>query len=107
LQTPATLKIVIVEQSSLIAEKMREILFGFCPLEVPGNATCIPDAVDLIKHNRPPAIKRMILTNHIKASYQVLSEDLGVHYFLNKSHDFHKLPETLLEMFDLKTTAAS
>lgn len=114
---------------------MREILFDFCPLQILGNATCIPDAVDLIKRHQPdavivdvrlgaaadqngfdllrllrkvfPAIKVMVLTNHIEASYQVLSEDLGVDYFLDKSHDFHKLPETLFEMFDLKASASS
>lgn len=114
---------------------MREILFDFCPLQVLGNATCITDAVDLIQRHQPdavildvsigkaanqngldllrllhkgfPAIKVMILTNHIEASYQVLSEDLGVDYFLDKSHDFHKIPETLLEMFDMKASASS
>jgi DNA-binding NarL/FixJ family response regulator len=134
LQTPATLKLVTVEKSSLFTEKMRGILFDFCRLQVLKNATSIPDAVDLIRRHQPdavilnvrpgaaadqngfdllrllrkvfPAIMVMALINHIEASYQVLSEDLGVDYFLDKSRDFHKIPETLFERFDLKGTAS-
>lgn len=114
---------------------MKELLFEFCPARLVGNATSMGDAVELIQRHEPdvvildidlgpaadqtgldllrflrkvfPTINVMILTNHTESSYQVLCEDLGVDHFLDKSHDFDKIPETLLEMFDLKATGPS
>jgi DNA-binding NarL/FixJ family response regulator len=121
--TSALLKIITVEDSSLIVARVRELLSYNSGVEFLGNATTVSTAVALIEERRPdvvildinlgstegsngidllgilrkayPAMKIIMLTNLTDNRYRVLCRDGGADYFFDKSNDFDKIPDAL------------
>jgi DNA-binding NarL/FixJ family response regulator len=122
------LKIVTVEDSALIVERVRGMLSEIDGVEFVANADTIAGALDLIKRTQPdvaildinmgshdsknginllniirkiyPRMKIMMLTNFTDIHYRALCEDYGADYFLDKSNDFDKIPEILIAILD-------
>lgn len=121
---PNLLKILIVDDSPLIAERLHSILKEIENLTFLGNAlnisaarnlinTAKPDAVifdihlskdeqdqtgiDLLDEIRQnyPQMKVIIFTNHNELHYRMICLEKGADYFLNKSNDSHKISEIL------------
>jgi DNA-binding NarL/FixJ family response regulator len=131
--TSAVLKIVTVEDSALIVERVRGILSEINGVEFVDNADTIAGALDIIKKNQPdvvildinlgshdsknginllniirkiyPRMKIIMLTNFTDMHYRALCRDYGADYFLDKSNDFDKIPEILITILDTQQTS--
>ena len=112
------LRILLVEDSELLAERLREVLGQIGGVEVVGTVVDERAAVDMARArdihvlildlqlkqgtgfgvlrslgpNRPAII---VFTNYALPEYRRRAEQLGVEYFLNKSLDFERLPEVI------------
>ena len=110
------MKMLLVEDSTLLREVLCETIDNLKNLSVEGMAATQAKAISLlnevefdillldiellegngfevIKHTKKPdyAFKApilMMLTNHANQHYRSLARDLGVHYFFDKSMDF-------------------
>jgi len=117
----ATLHILLVEDSALLAERLREALAQLPHVEVVGTADSESDAIEMVrtrsvdlmildlqlKHgtgfgvlqalgkDRPTAI---VLTNYALPAYQRRAQELGVEHFLDKSRDYEKLTSVIESM---------
>jgi DNA-binding NarL/FixJ family response regulator len=121
--TPAStrtgaLRILLVEDSELLAERLREVLGQIAGVEVVGTVVDEGSAVTMAREgdihvlildlqlkqgtgfgvmrslgaDRPAII---VFTNYALPEYRRRAEQLGVEYFLNKSLDFERLPEVI------------
>jgi DNA-binding NarL/FixJ family response regulator len=117
-RTGAALRILLVEDSELLAERLRELLGQIAGVEVVGTVRDERAAVAMTKEgdihvlildlqlkngtgfgvlrslgeDRPAVI---VFTNYALPEYRRRAEQLGVEYFLNKSLDFERLPEVI------------
>ena len=110
------MKMLLVEDSSLLREVLFEIISNLKNLSVEGMASTQTKAISLLKEKqfdillldielsegngfeiikhtkkphypfKPPIV--MMLTNHANPHYRSLAKDLGVDYFFDKSMDF-------------------
>ncbi len=120
-QVHKALRILLVEDSPRIAERMRDILQTEAGAEVVYVATDEEDAIraatdvdadvmildlqlrqgtgfgvlEALGTSRPTTI---IMTNYTLPQYRAKAIHLGVEYFLDKSVDFEHLPEILAEI---------
>ena len=118
MRTGAALRILLVEDSELLAERLRELLGQIAGVEVVGTVRDERAAVAMTKEgdihvlildlqlkngtgfgvlrslgeDRPAVI---VFTNYALPEYRRRAEQLGVEYFLNKSLDFERLPEVI------------
>lgn len=112
------LRVLLVEDSELLAERLREVLSQIAGVEVVGTVVDEGAAVAMAKDrdihvvildlqlkqgtgfgvmrslgaDRPAII---VFTNYALPEYRRRAEQLGVEYFLNKSLDFERLPEVI------------
>lgn len=122
-----TLRLITVDDSQVIAEGLKYILSEIENIELIGNAFNVQAALYLIQKERPhvvildinfknspvgsnginllvtlkekyPKIIIIMLTNLSAAIYHKICIEAGADYFLDKSHDFNKIPE-LIEQF--------
>ncbi|HTC52290.1 MAG TPA: response regulator transcription factor [Steroidobacteraceae bacterium] len=112
------LRILLVEDSELLAERMRELLGQITDVEVVGTVVDEDDAVAMtrdrdvhvlildlqLKHGTGFGVLRtlgehrpatIVFTNYALPEYRRWAEKFGVEYFLNKSLDFERLPEVI------------
>ncbi len=110
------MKMLLVEDSTLLREVLFETINNLKNLSVEGTAATQTKAISLlnemqfdillldielsegngfevIKHTKKPhypfkAPILMMLTNHANSYYRCIAKDLGVHYFFDKSMDF-------------------
>ena len=116
-----TLRVLLVEDSRVLAERMRETLAALENVVVVASVTDESAAVAAVRDNevdvivldlqlkegtgfgvmerlgksRPTVI---VFTNYMLPEYQRLASLLGVEYFLNKSRDYERLPEIIQEI---------
>jgi len=112
------LRVLLVEDSELLAERLREVLGQMSGVEVVGTVVDEGEAVAMARDgnihvlildlqlkqgtgfgvmrslgaNRPAII---VFTNYALPEYRRRAEQFGVEYFLNKSLDFERLPEVI------------
>jgi DNA-binding NarL/FixJ family response regulator len=110
--------VLLVEDSELLAERMREVLGQIAGVEVVGTVGDEREAVAMTRsadvhvlildlqlkqgtgfgvlralgEDRPATI---VFTNYALPEYRRWAEQFGVEYFLNKSLDFERLPEVI------------
>jgi DNA-binding NarL/FixJ family response regulator len=107
-----------VEDSELLAERMREVLGQIIGVEVvgtvgdEGSAVAMARQSDIhvlildlqLKHGTGFGVLRtlgerrpatIVFTNYALPEYRRWAEKFGVEYFLNKSLDFERLPEVI------------
>jgi DNA-binding NarL/FixJ family response regulator len=125
---PLALKIVTVEDSSIIVGRVKDLLDDIAGVQFSGNATSVTEALQLIDMHKPdvvivdinlgsheekngidllimvrslyPRIKIIMLTNLTDNRYRVLCQQGGADYFLDKSNDFEKIPDTLTAIME-------
>jgi DNA-binding NarL/FixJ family response regulator len=116
-----TLRVLLVEDSRVLAERLREALDGLENVEVIGAVEDESSAVEAVRgqdvdviildlqlkegtgfgvmerlgKSRPMII---VFTNYMLPEYQRLAHSLGVEHFLNKSVDYERLPLLLQEI---------
>jgi DNA-binding NarL/FixJ family response regulator len=124
------LKVVIVQDSSIIVGRIKGMLSEVSGVEFAGNVSTIPAALELISVTRPdviildihlqgwdqrngidllvmirpiyPAMKVIMLTNLADNRYRTMCQNAGADYFFDKSNDFDKIPDTLNKILDEK-----
>lgn len=121
------MKLLIVEDSPLIVERIKKNISEIKELEIIGETGTVKEAEYLIKKEKPDIIildihlqggsglgiqylihsqklniKTVILTNYSSPILQEKSFELGAKYFLDKSRDFSKLKETLINIIEDK-----
>ena len=115
------LRVLLVEDSRVLAERLRESLDTLDNVEVVGLVADETAAVAMVHDQRPDVIildlqlkegtgfgvmqrlgeKRpviIVFTNYMLPEYQRLANTLGVEYFLNKSVDYERLPQLIQEI---------
>ena len=128
LATRARLRIMTVEDSALIINRLQPLLHEIDGVQYVGNATSMTEALTLIEqhwpdvlfldiklgngeeqtgidllvevHIRHPYIRVVMLTNLSGTKYRELCEGEGADFFLDKSEDFDRIPETLYEIMN-------
>ena len=115
------LRVLLVEDSRVLAESLRESLDSLEQVEVVGSVADESSAVTAARENHVDVIildlqlkegtgfgvlqrlgksrpKVIVFTNYMLPEYQRLASSLGVEYFLNKSLDYERLPQLLLDI---------
>jgi len=116
-----TLRVLLVEDSRVLAERLRESLDGLEQVEVVASVADETAAVTAARENHVDVIildlqlkegtgfgvvqrlgktrpKIIVFTNYMLPEYQRLASSLGIEYFLNKSIDYERLPQLLAEI---------
>ena len=115
------LRVLLVEDSRVLAERLRESLDTLDNVEVVGLVADETAAVAAVRDQRPDVIildlqlkegtgfgvmQRLgetrpviiVFTNYMLPEYQRIASSLGVQHFLNKSMDYERLPQLLQEI---------
>ena len=115
------LRVLLVEDSRVLAERLRETLDSLEQVELVGSVADETAAVTAARENHVDVIildlqlkegtgfgvvqrlgksrpKIIVFTNYMLPEYQRLASSLGVEYFLNKSLDYERLPQLLAEI---------
>ena len=115
------LRVLIVEDSRVLVERLRETLSSLENVEVVGAVDEEAAAVEAVRRGNVDAIvldlqlrtgtgfgvvQRLgaerptviVYTNYVLPEYQRRAKDLGIQYFLNKSVDYERLPLLLQEI---------
>lgn len=116
-----TLRVLLVEDSRVLAERLRESLDVLPDVDVvdvvPDESSAVAAArehrVDVIildlqlkegtgfgvvQRLGKPRPKIIVFTNYMLPEYQRRANALGVEYFLNKSLDYERLPQLIQEL---------
>ncbi|MBT1697541.1 response regulator transcription factor [Fulvivirgaceae bacterium PWU4] len=117
-------KVVTVEDSLVVAERVQSLLVELANIRFLGNARSVPEALELISSKKPDVVildihlgeqhpggnglhllitlrrqyrrmKLMMLTNLTDPQYRRTCMTLGADYFFDKSNDFDKVSEVL------------
>lgn len=123
-QKNSVLKVITVDDSLIIAERLREILAELEQVEFIGNATSVSSAIALIAQQTPDVVildinlehgmptsnginllifirekfidmKIIMLTNLTHPQYRDTCLLLGADYFLDKTNDFENIPNLI------------
>lgn len=117
------IRAISVDDSPVVAERMEQMLEDLSGVEFLGHAVNIPEALDLVKEEKPevvildihlekdlplngmdllitlkkrhPEMKIIMLTNLSQPQYRDACLRLGADYFLDKTHDFEMIPDIL------------
>ena len=112
------LRVLVVEDSVLLAERLQEVLGQIAGVEVVGTVVDEGTAVAMareggidvlildlqLRHGTGFGVLRslgddrpavIVFTNYALPEYRRRAEQLGVEYFLNKSLEFERLPEVI------------
>lgn len=114
------LRVLLVEDSRLLSERLLELISAIEGITTIGTAMTEKEAIQAVQQQHPDAIlldlrlkegtgfgvmryintlaqrpKTIIMTNYALPQYRKLAEDLGVRYFLDKTDEFDRLPEVL------------
>ncbi len=116
-----TLRVLLVEDSRVLAERLRESLDGLEDVVVVGVVADESSAVAAVREHQPDVIvldlqlkagtgfgvvqklgparpKIIVFTNYVLPEYQRRARSLGVEHFLDKSVDYERLPQLIQEL---------
>jgi DNA-binding NarL/FixJ family response regulator len=120
-----SLRVLLVEDSALLVQRITELLNDLPNIEIVGIAASEADALARLEtgdidavildlqlhtgsgfgilralhgHESPPAV--IVFTNFAIGAYRDTAFALGAQHFLDKSRDYHRLPEVLQELSD-------
>ena len=121
-----TLKVVTVDDSPIIVNRLQQLLNEMDHVDLLGNAEDIQSALMIIEEQKPhvvlldinltgdkprngidllsvlrktyPVMKIIMLTNLSGERYREICKSFGADYFFDKSEDFDRIPETLKEI---------
>ena len=121
------LKVLIVEDSKLIAGRIKSMLSDNKDISVVGEAVDYNEAMDLIESEIPHVVlldirlpgiggmdvlkeikqkhvntKVIMLTGHYEHYYRKICRKAGADYFFDKATEFEKIPEVLISMLPVK-----
>jgi two-component system, OmpR family, response regulator len=116
----AQVKVLLVEDSSVLAERMADVILQIPEIDLVGIVDSEAAALVEIRKRRVHIVlldlylkqgtgfgilraistmdkkpRVIVLTNHDSAEYERVATALGAAYFLDKARNFHRLPELL------------
>jgi DNA-binding NarL/FixJ family response regulator len=121
----ADMKVYVVEDSAAVRERLLEMIREIDDVEVVGEAETYDTAVAGIMSTRPdvavldikladdggsgidvlaavkkglPAMRAIVLSNYATPQHMKASADAGAEYFLDKSAEFERITEILIQM---------
>jgi DNA-binding NarL/FixJ family response regulator len=121
----ADMKVYVVEDSAAVRERLLEMIREIDDVEVVGEAATYDAAVAGIMSTRPdvavldikladdggsgidvlaevkkglPAMRAIVLSNYATPQHMKASADAGAEYFLDKSAEFERITEILVQM---------
>ena len=122
------LRVVTVDDSPIIAHRLKVLISDVSEVELLGNADCIQSALTVIEQEKPhvvfldinlsndaprngidllnalrktyPVMKIIMLTNMSGQRYREICKSFGADYFFDKSEDFDKIPDMLSDIRD-------
>lgn len=119
----ATLKVLLVEDSRVLADRLIELVDQTPTVELIGHVDNERDAIALLKRKAVDVVVLdlqlkqgtgfgvlkslignkarphvLVLTNYDLPEYRREATQLGADYFLDKSREYHRLPEILEEL---------
>ena len=116
-QTSWLTKVLIVDDSALIASRLKKQISALPGIEISGIAGDIPAALQVVETHSPdviillgmirkthPHVQVIMLTNLSGQEYQDKCLQLGANFFLDKTSEFEKIPELLLQIHQMKDT---
>jgi DNA-binding NarL/FixJ family response regulator len=115
------LRVLLVEDSVVLAQRLREALETLENVEVVDSVSDESAAIAAVKAKHIDVIildlqlkegtgfgvmqrlgqdrpKVIVFTNYMLPEYQRLAQAMGVEYFLNKSRDYERLPQLIQEL---------
>lgn len=124
------LKIVVVEDSAVVMKRLVVFLNETTGLSVVGHASNMVSALRVIRDKKPdavildiylkddapdfngidllvrlrslyPSLLIIMLSNMATSKYTIKCLELGANYFLDKTSDFHKIPDALKTHFNI------
>ncbi len=127
------LKVVTVEDSPIVVERIQGLLDEMSQIEYSGNARNIAEALKLVAQTKPDVVimdihleedmpsfngihllamlrqlyedmKIIMLTNLSEPQYRVKCYAFGANYFFDKSNEFERIQETLRIFLSKKST---
>ncbi len=114
-------RVLLVEDSRVLVERLKEALAALNGVEVIGSVDEESAAVEAIIGNpidaivldlqlrqgtgfgvvqrlKGPRPTIIVFTNYVLPEYQRRAKDLGIKYFLNKAEDYDRLPQLIQEL---------
>ena len=120
-----TVRVFIVEDSAIVRQRLIESLTTLSYVKFVGHASCVREALEWIPLAGPQVVlldlglpdgsglqvlkamqsmpappAAVIFTNYATASLRERCLAAGARAFLDKSHEFHRIPEVLAELAD-------
>jgi DNA-binding NarL/FixJ family response regulator len=117
------MRVFIVDDSSVILERLTLLLHDIPGIDLVGHATDVPQAVQRVLETKPdalvldlhmpggtgldvlrairpvrPGIHVLVFTNYPQDEYRQRCLTAGAEYFLDKSTEFEKIPSILREL---------
>jgi len=118
-----TLKVLLVEDSRVLAERLIELIHQTAAVDLVGHVDNERDAIAFLKKARIDVVildlqlrqgtgfgvlkslldsghkpRVLVLTNYDLPEYRRQATQLGADYFLDKSREYHRVPEILEEL---------
>lgn len=121
-----SLRVITVDDSPVIAQRLKSLLSDLNQVDLLGNAEDIQSALTIIEEKQPhvvlldinlshdkprngidllnalrktyPVMTIIMLTNMSGDRYREICKSFGADYFFDKSEDFDKIPDTLLQI---------
>ena len=132
-QTPRLTKVLIVDDSALIATRLKQQIAAIPEIEISGVATDIAGAMKIVNEYSPDVVildiylkedapsnsgitllarlreshkhlQIIMLSNLSGPEYHSKCMELGANFFLDKSSEFEKIPELLLQIHKMADT---
>ncbi len=119
----ATLKVLLVEDSRVLADRLIELIDQTPAVDLVGHVDNERDAIELLRRKTVDVVVLdlqlrqgtgfgvlkslprnghkplvLVLTNYDLPEYRKEATQLGADYFLDKSREFHRVPEILEEL---------
>jgi DNA-binding NarL/FixJ family response regulator len=122
--SPHHLSVLLVEDSGVLADRLRETVLSVPGVELIGTVDCEADALEVLQRlpvdvlvldlhlrqgtgfgvlralpqGRRAAVVAIVLSNYDLAEYRRAAGALGAHYFLDKLREFDRLPLILQQL---------
>lgn len=133
-QTPGLTKVLIVDDSALIVSRLKQQIGAIKEIEISGIASDIASALKVMESHQPDVVildiylkedaptssgitlltmlrerhahlQIIMLSNLSGPEYYNKCMELGANFFLDKSTEFEKIPELLLQIHQMANTS--
>jgi DNA-binding NarL/FixJ family response regulator len=99
------MKVLIVDDSHVLARCLRSSLAEVAELEIVGHADCVADGIMEIRKAKPDVvildIRMIMLSNYNFPQFRRKCLESGARYYFDKSTEFHRVGEVLRSLVNV------